>query len=155
MRAVNGFGPVYTALLGQCAPLGRFAAPWEAIDPPADARGPVARPADLASALRSHLGPRGRRGRAAGVVERCATGRPALALVAWSVGTVGAAPPPELAPVVEHLTAARRHLGLALAGVGAWVPTPDELAAIRFALRVRDPAAAARLVRASAGILVD
>jgi hypothetical protein len=81
--------------------------------------------------------------------------RAALALVGWSVAAVHGAAPPALAHTVARLDAGRRHLGVGLAGVGAWVPTPAELDALRCRLSLRDRDAVRELLRASADSVLD
>src|SRR5947208_571309 len=120
-------GPIYEFVLSRCGAAPRSAPPWDFVAPPADAPGPVADPGRALAPPRAAAPP------AAGTGAR-----PTLALVGWSVAAVHGAAPPALAHTVARLDAARRHLGVGLAGVGAWVPTPAELDALRFRLSLRD-----------------
>jgi hypothetical protein len=80
---------------------------------------------------------------------------PALALVGCTLCPPSPARPPGLGRVAERLALARRHLGIHLLGVGAWVPTADEWEGIRLALTFREPPVAAAAVHSSAQTLVD
>jgi hypothetical protein len=67
-----------------------------------------------------------------------ASAGPTLALLGWSLLSPGA-PPSGLGHAAAHLAAARRHLGLDLAGVAARRLGPEELQNLEFRLTFRDP----------------
>jgi len=91
-----------------------------------------------------------------GVVEDGALAiQPTLALVGWSPVTLRAEPSPLLRRAAARLTAMRRYLGLALAGVVVWQPPPQVMDNLQFRLSLRDAAVVRELLLDSADALED
>ena len=80
---------------------------------------------------------------------------PSLALVGWSPLSLAAQPPPELMRAVTHLTQAREHLKMELAGVGAWRLGAADLENLRFRVKLRNARLIQQLLRHSADTLED
>jgi len=80
------YGEVFAAVVAMCRPLGRFAKPWDDLDPPDDCYGPVADPGRALTQLRERFGDR--RLMHCGVIRTRAGGRVELAPELTRQGTV-------------------------------------------------------------------
>ncbi len=69
--------------------------------------------------------------------------------MAWSPLAPSADPPPALAPTLDRLSGARRHLGLRLEWVQAWAPSARQLDNLRFRLELKDAGLVGKVLRAS------